>query len=298
MKKFFFIIVMLLSVGISLPAQTIYQLYDGPAPGSESSDYPEIVLQNEIGKPRVLNVTVPTLTVYSPEESINTGAAVIIAPGGGNVFLTWEEEGVNVAQWFQRHGVTGIILKYRTRYMGKNEEEVQKSLDSFFQSVPTSDGAASRPMQRIVGKIEPTLAGDDGRAAVRFVRAHAEELGIDPGHVGLIGFSAGAGLTCNVMYINDEESRPDFLGPIYGVFSEGELPAHPVPTFLAAPEFDISGPQAAIHLYEKFQQAKLPCELHFIYDAVHGEGLMYNGKEWNEWIDMMYQFMKAVKFIK
>jgi hypothetical protein len=100
------------------------------------------------------------------------------------------------------------------------------------------------------------------------------------------------------MYINDEESRPDFAGPIYGVFSSGDLPEHPVPTFMAAPEFDLGAPRAAFELYEKYQQAHLPAEIHFIYDATHGQGLMYNGKEWNEWIDMMYAFMKAVKFVE
>lgn len=142
------------------------------------------------------------------------------------------------------------------------------------------------------------MQGDDGRQAVRFVREHAAEWGVHPQKIGLIGFSAGGALTCNVMYINDDATRPDFVGPIYGVFSSGDLPAHPVPTMMIAPEFDLGGPRPAFQLYEKFQAAHLPCEIHYIFDATHGQGLLYNGREWNEWIDMMYNFMKAVKFVE
>ena len=98
MKRIVITLAAMLSTGIALSAQTVYNLYDGPAPGSENANYPEIVLKSDVGHSRVYNVTVPTLTVFSPEAAINTGAAVLIAPGGGNMYLTWEEEGIHVAQ--------------------------------------------------------------------------------------------------------------------------------------------------------------------------------------------------------
>ena len=305
MKKTLTLSLLLLGAAWGLKAQAVYNIYEGAAPSMEKADYPEVVLDS-----RIYNVTVPTVTVYSPDPAINTGTAVIIAPGGGNMYLTWEEEGVNVAQWFQRHGITGIILKYRTNFMGNTEEEVRKSQEAFFKQLFSSFADMGRQVEE--GKapglddgtsdfqapiLEPTLQGDDGRQAVRFVRQHASEWGIDPHKIGLIGFSAGGAMTCNVMFINDDASRPDFAAPIYGVFSSGELPAHPVPTIMIAPEFDLGGPQAAFRLYEKFQAAHLPCEIHFIYDATHGQGLLYNGKEWNEWIDLLYNFMKAIKMV-
>jgi len=290
---------------LGMQAQKVYNLYDGPAPGTGKADYPEIVLGSDVGHSRVYNVTEPTLTVFTPEEAINTGAAVIIAPGGGNMYLTWEEEGIHVAQWFQRHGITGIVLKYRTNFMGKNEYEVLKAQEEFmgrmasFIQMGEEAQKGNNPLPKMdmpERKLEPTIQGDDGRAAVKYVRVHAKELGINPGKVALIGFSAGAGLTMNVMYFNDKDSRPDLVAPIYGI-SGGELPENPVPIFIAAPEFDLGVPRPSFELYEHFQQAHLPAELHFIHDATHGEGLLYNGKEWNEWIDMLYNFMKAVKFV-
>lgn len=307
MKRIVITLAAMLSTGIALSAQTVYNLYDGPAPGSENANYPEIVLKSDVGHSRVYNVTVPTLTVFSPEAAINTGAAVLIAPGGGNMYLTWEEEGIHVAQWFQRHGITGIVLKYRTNFMGNDEEEVRKTqeeflgkISSFIQMGEEAQKGALKDMPKIdtpLRKLEPSVQGDDGRAAVKFVRAHAAEWGVNPEKVALIGFSAGAGLTMNVMYFNDDESRPNLVAPIYGI-SGGELPEHPVPIFIAAPEFDLGAPRPSFELYEHFQQAHLPAELHFIHDATHGEGLLYNGKEWNEWIDMLYNFMKAVKFVE
>lgn len=306
MKRIFITLAAMMAAGLSMSAQIVYNLYDGPAPGSENASYPEIILKSDVGHSRVYNVTVPTLTVFSPEAAINTGAAVLIAPGGGNMYLTWEEEGIHVAQWFQRHGITGIVLKYRTNFMGNDEEEVrnnqEKMLGKINSFIKMGEEAQKGALKDTPGidtpfrKMEPSVQGDDGRAAVKFVRAHATEWGVNPEKVALIGFSAGAGLTMNVMYFNDDESRPNLVAPIYGI-SGGELPEHPVPIFIAAPEFDLGAPRPSFELYERFQQAHLPAELHFIHDATHGEGLLYNGKEWNEWIDLLHNFMKAVKFV-
>jgi len=302
------ILTLILAAGsLSLSAQQVYRIYDGPAPGTEGLTYPELVLPNaQTGHPMVYNVTEPTITVYKPEKAIDTGAAVIIAPGGGNMYLTWQEEGINVAEWFQRRGITGIILKYRTNFMGNNEEEINKSLMEFFgrmfsfaemgQERTQGASPAPRVQEQPLQKQEPTIQGDDGRQAVRYVRAHAAELGIDPQKIALMGFSAGGMLTSDVMYINDDESRPNLAAPIYGTSGMG-LPEHPVPTFICGPEFDLFPPDNFFALYKEFQAAHLPAELHFITDANHGEGLLYNGKEWNEWIDLLYNFMKAVKFI-
>ena len=117
-----------------------YRIYEGAAPGSEDARYPEIITRNDAGQPVIYNVSIPTITVFRPEASINTGAAVIIAPGGGNMFLTWQSEGVNVAEWFARHGITGIILKYRTNYVGKDEQEIAETLKPFFEGLSTTAG--------------------------------------------------------------------------------------------------------------------------------------------------------------
>ena len=284
-------------------AQTVYKIYDGKPSGSENADYPEFTFMNgRDGHPMVYNVTEPTVTVYKPEASIDTKAAVIIAPGGGNMYLTWEEEGTNVAEWFQRHGVTGIILKYRTNFMGNTEEEVNASVAAFRAgrrggqrpqgAAPQDPRPAAAPQTP-----QPSIQGDDGRQAVKWVRAHAEQLGIDPHKIGLMGFSAGGMLTCNVLAIHDADSRPDFVAPIYGPV-DTPLPENPMPAFICGPEFDRFPPDAAFNLYRRYQQAHLPAELHFVTDASHGEGLLYNGRQWNEWIDILFEFMKAIKMVE
>ena len=304
----FFAAVLALSCCLA-SAQEVYRLYDGVAPGSEDAHYAE-VFNTELN--RLFNVTEPTVTVYKPAAQIDTKAAVIIAPGGGNMYLTWKEEGTAVAEWFQRHGVTGIVLKYRTNYMGDTPEEIARNTAAFRSRMGggANRGAGAVPQQgqqrpaaqsqqrpAVAPGPQPTLQGNDGRQAVKWVRAHAEQLGIDPHKIGLIGFSAGGMLTCNVLAIHDAESRPDFVAPIYGP-TDLELPEDAMPAFICGPEFDLFPPDAAFNLYRRYQQAHLPAELHFITDASHGQGLMYNGRQWNEWIDLLFAFMKAIKMVE
>lgn len=304
MKKNFLFIVLFIAGMTCARAQEEYKIYDGVAPGSEGASYEELEIPSPWrGNPLILNVTEPTITVYKPEAEVNTGAAMIIAPGGGNMYLTWKEEGINVAQWFQRHGVTGIVLKYRTSFMGNNEEEVHDNMQKFFSGMSdfSKEGEKAAKEKRITQTrpssvpFEKTIQGDDGRQAIAYVRTHATEFGIDPDRIGIMGFSAGGALTCNVMAFNDELSKPNLTAPIYGARAMA-LPENPVPTFICAPEFDLGSPDGAIELYKVYQQAKIPAELHFITDASHGNGLLYNGQEWNEFIELLYNFMKAVKF--
>jgi len=294
-------------------AQQVYKIYPGTAPGEEKSNYKEFTIPNaQSGRPLVYNVTVPTITVYKPEAAIDTGAAMIIAPGGGNMYLTWEEEGINVAQWFARHGVTGIILKYRTNFMGNTEEEISKgvseALGKMFSSFAQMGQAATEGQATVKKDIpmpviaeptvpEPTKAGDDGRQAIRYVRAHAEELGVNPNKIGIMGFSAGGMLTSNVMAIHDKDSRPDLAAPIYGA-QNFKITEDAMPAFICGPEFDLFPPDSFFGLYWQYQQSHLPAELHFLNDATHGEGLLYNGRQWNDFIEILFSFMKAVKFVE
>ncbi len=295
-------------------AQQVYSIYDGRPAGSEDWTYPEITMNGPSGRPLIYNVSDPTITVYKPEAAIDTKAAMIICPGGANMYLTWEEEGINVAQWCQRNGITGIILKYRTQQLGENEEEVQKKVSDMLSMIfgeRDKAGAAADKMKASAkdkkaaaeipsgfsSKPQPSIQGDDGRQAIKYVRQHAEELGIDPHKIGIVGFSAGGALVMNVVMINDEESRPDFAAPIYGVGGISEVPENPMPLFVCGPEFDLGPADGAFAIYKAWQEAKQPAELHFIHDASHGEGILYNGREWLEWTDMMLNFMKAVKFV-
>src|SRR5215510_1677060 len=141
--------------------------------------------QVEVTEPTrmVTNVTRPTLTVYRPAKDKDSGAAVIICPGGGYWNLYWELEGEEVAAWLNSLGVTGILLKYR----------VPRRPDD------TKGEPARRPLQ-------------DAQRAVSLVRRKAAEWGIDPKRIGMIGFSAGGHLaiaTATSFYKRTYESQDD-----------------------------------------------------------------------------------------
>ena len=150
----------------------VVDLWPGKPPG-ENGAIGEEKMSGTVGSRQLTNVSKPTLTIYRPEKDKDTGAAVIIAPGGAFRFLAWDHEGENVARWFNSIGVTGIILKYR----------VPRRTDN------------------------PQAAFQDGQRAVSLVRSKAKEWGLDPNRIGMIGFSAGGGVTSYAM-LNAEKRLP------------------------------------------------------------------------------------------
>ena len=141
----------------------------GKPPGQAVEPGPDTVNKNKSGKVRLTNITRPQITIYRPAKEKNTGTALIIAPGGGFKDLGWSFEGETMAEWCNKLGVTGIILKYR---------------------VPSGKGNALGAFQ-------------DGQRAVGVVRSRASEWGIDPKRIGMIGFSAG-GSVLNYVLLNTE----------------------------------------------------------------------------------------------
>jgi len=135
---------------------------------------PEKLLTDNDGQ-WVTNVTRPTMTVYSP-EGINTGAAVVVLPGGGFEWLAMDCEGTVVCDWLTRQGMTCVLLKYRV------------------PSLPYDWRSHSRPD----GYVVPTQALEDVQRAVGLVRLHAAEWKVDPKKIGVIGFSAGGYLVAEI----------------------------------------------------------------------------------------------------
>src|SRR3954447_26736959 len=113
-KPLFLLIVTLFCLGILEAQQKTIQLYQGPASGSENWTWNEAENDSNAWKTKaVYNVSRPTLTVFTPDSISSTGTAVIICPGGAFHALSIEKEGVDVAKWLVKKGVTCFVLKYR-----------------------------------------------------------------------------------------------------------------------------------------------------------------------------------------
>jgi acetyl esterase/lipase len=188
------------------PGHTQIPIWPGAAPDPQPVAGPEIVEIDPkfliAGKPvvGVSNVTQPTMTVYSPEGK-NTGAAVVVLPGGGYQGLAMDLEGTEVCDWLTPKGITCVLLKYRVTDVGP---------------YPKSGPYPESPM-----------ALEDAQRTMGLVRFRAAEWHIDPHKIGVLGFSAGGHLVAAIsthfdrrLYpaVDDadkESCRPDFAVAIY-----------------------------------------------------------------------------------
>src|SRR3954447_6428087 len=162
-----FVLVLLITVGPAPAAEKplTIDLWPGQAPGESGPGGEERWLEqrpNEKPVKRLTNVSRPSVTVFRPAKDMDTGGAVVIAPGGAYNILAWDLEGEEVAAWLNSIGVTGIVLKYR---------------------VPRRSGTP--------GAEAPPQALMDAQRAVSLVRSKAKGWDIDPKRIGMLGFSAG-----------------------------------------------------------------------------------------------------------
>ena len=326
------IIVSLLCIGFTgcssnAPQETVIKLYDGPAPGSENWTQKETAIEymspiwHEMNV-AVFNVVEPTLTVFQPAPGKASGTAVIVCPGGGFTALSWDNEGPNVAARLAEMGITAFVLKYRIGYSGATPEEVnlvcastyggqeqtpeyaelKKKNTEITQSMTADFGKRDDGELKIDVNFARSLgniikmAADDGRRAMEFVRENADKWNLKRDRIGMIGFSAGGMLTLEVAFNHTEQSKPDFIGIIYGSMGYKGVPGDPMPMFMAASQYEATGGAAA--LYESWCAAKLPAETHSFTDARHGFGYRRNGDSVNIWIDLFYNFLKKTGFVE
>ncbi|MCB0659127.1 MAG: alpha/beta hydrolase fold domain-containing protein [Saprospiraceae bacterium] len=285
----FALLLMILTVTSGLVAQEVISLYPGAAPGSESWDWEEGVSEQNLFQTKVVyNVTKPTLTVFPANKDRATGAAVIICPGGGFQTLSIDSEGNDVARWLAFRGVTAFVLKYRLVHSTTADpvmELVQKLQDpDKFRAENTS--------------VIP-LAIADGKEAIRYVRAHAAEYSIDPGKIGIMGFSAGGTVTMGATLKYDRESRPDFAAPIYGaIFDSLIVPSDAPPIFVAAATDDnLQLAPHSVAIYEAWRQAGKPAELHMYERGGHGFGMHQQKLPTDEWIVRFGQWLQLHKYL-
>jgi len=276
---------------ITAPAQKVIQLYNGAAPGSENWSWDEKENDSNFWNTRlVYNVSHPTLTVFSPDASVDKGTAVIICPGGAFYVLAIDKEGNDVAKWLAKKGITCFVLKYRLAH---------SLTDDPAQEVTSKMG--KKEFGDTIASIIP-LEIADGRAAISYVRKHASEYKISPDRVGIIGFSAGGTVTASTAFNYNAENRPDFVAPIYAYMPaslQSDVPGDAPPIFLTVATDDGFGlAPHSVDLYNKWLAAKRSAELHIYAKGGHGFGMRVQNIPTDTWIDRFYDWLNVQGFLK
>jgi acetyl esterase/lipase len=306
-------------------------IWPGPVPDAQPVAGPEVVTTTGkefqvAGRPwiEVENVSRPTMTVYSPEGK-NTGAAVVVFPGGGYKILAIDLEGAEVCDWLTPKGITCVLLKYR---------------------VPGESGYPKpAPYPKSGPYPESPMALEDAQRTVGLVRVHAAEWHIDPHKIGVLGFSAGGHLSAAIsthferrLYptvdaADKESCRPDFAVAIYpGHLSlsaaesdanqgarkfvirkpEHETPADrqlglnpdiPVtretpPTFLLQAEDDhVDNVNDSLAYYIALKKAGVPVEMHLYAQGGHAFGLRRTERPITAWPQLVVTWLGTIGMI-
>jgi acetyl esterase/lipase len=272
---------------IAIPAQPdAIELGTGPLPGATAPES----WHSQYGSRFARNVTVATLRPFLPDPSKATGAAVIVAPGGGFRTLSMENEGWNVARALADKGVAAFVLKYRLNQTPADLEEFARP-----PAPPPAATAAPRPAPGdMAARIAPQIA--DADAAFALVRANAEKWHVDPDRIGMVGFSAGAALTMATA-LNSKEAKPAFLGDIYGPLSAVEVPADAPPLFVALaaddPLFRLD-----FGLVESWRKANRPVEFHYYEQGGHGFGMYPKETTSTGWFDAFAKWLAMHGYLK
>ena len=247
------------------------------------------------GDPMARNITTATLTPFLPESGKANGAAVIVAPGGGFRWLSMGNEGWEVAEALAEQGIAAFVLKYRLH-------PTVESLDDFkawmnrprtppAESSDTSkDGAPPRPP-----RLDLSNQLEDAEAAYAIIVKRAEEWGVDTARIGMIGFSAGAGLTMHST-LNSQIMDLAFIGPIYGGMGPVEVPENAPPMFnvIATDDFLFRGQFGVIDSWFK---AGIPVEFHLYQNGGHGFGLGNPNRTSNRWFDAFIHWLDVNDFL-
>jgi acetyl esterase/lipase len=296
-----------LIIGSAIAAGLAFSADPGPQRGEEIKLWPngapgsEGITSSEVSKPSVApqygklpgNFTVthyPSIYVFLPPKEKATGAAMVVAPGGGHTQLVMEKEGWEVADWLNSHGIAAFVLKYR--------------------------------LARAPG-VKYTLQNEvyaDTARSVRLVRSRSKEWGLDPGRIGFIGFSAGgevagmietrfdAGKPDAEDPVERVSSRPDFNVLIYPFYRPGSVPPRPAggrgsggppaasaepvndpirinpnetfpmradapPVFMVCADDDRSHVEPTVKFYLELEANHIPAEMHIYAYGEHGFGL-------------------------
>jgi len=232
---------------------------------------------------RISNVSTPTITIYDAPEESATGAAVIVCPGGAYNILAYDLEGTEICEWLNDLGITAVLLKYR---------------------VPRREGLEKH-----------TAPLQDLQRAISYVRAHSDDLNIDPDRIGVMGFSAGAHLCAmasnsyqthtypKVDQCDTASCRPSFCVLVYPAYLSGDnfqlapelkVSAQTPQTMLIQAEGDKNFINSSLFYFYALKQVGVPAWMHIYHGGVHGYGLRDTGDNVNEWPDRVEDWFRVI----
>ena len=282
---------------------TIYPLEAPPEPnaipletgGMADQPAPETWFR-QWGDPMARNISRATLTPFLPEPGKATGAAVIVAPGGGFRWLSMGNEGWEVAEALAKQGIAAFVLKYRLFPTAESLDEFSAWMNRPRPASPTpSDSSKSETPARPPAR-DLSAQLEDAEAAYAMLLKRAEEWGIDTTRIGMIGFSAGAGLTMHAT-LHSQTMNLAFIGPIYGGMGAVEVPENAPPMFnvIATDDFLFRGQFGVVDSWFK---AGIPVEFHLYQNGGHGFGLGNPDRTSNRWFEAFMHWLDVNGFLQ
>jgi acetyl esterase/lipase len=245
------------------------------------------------GDPMARNISTATLTPFLPDPEKATGAAVIVAPGGGFMWLSMGNEGWEVAEALAAKGIAAFVLKYRLRPTPDRLEDFEKTMNDMFAGMGGGDDGQTPRRRREFPFPADQVA--DVEASYAMILERAEEWGVDPQRLGMMGFSAGAGATMAAT-LNSEKVKFAFIAPIYGGMQAVEVPADAPPLFtaIASDDFLFGG---EFGLVKSWFAAGKPVEFHLYQNGGHGFGLGNPDRTSNIWFDAYIHWLDVNGFL-
>jgi acetyl esterase/lipase len=245
------------------------------------------------GDPMARNITKATLTPFLPEPGKANGTAVIVAPGGGFSWLSLGNEGWEVAEALAKQGIAAFVLKYRLNPTPEKLEDFTAWMNRPRTPAPApadgSKAATPPPARNLDNQLQ------DAEAAYAMIVNRAKEWDVDTKRIGMIGFSAGAGLTMHST-LHSKTMKLAFIGPIYGGMGPVEVPKNAPPMFaaIASDDFLFRGQFGVV---ESWFKAGIPVEFHLYQNGGHGFGLGNPDRTSNKWFDAFTHWLDVNKFL-
>lgn len=288
-----------MTVDIAGVAQVIRLWPDGPPTiidgVPEEVEYP-VRAGLAAGGTFLRNISDPTLTVFPPTNGASNGIGIIVVPGGGWTISAWTHEGLDVAEWLTSLGCTAFLLKYRVQATDPDQAAFEARMAVVDAGIAAALPKAHKPREiaQLISTDEYLQAratcADDGRRAIELVREHAGELGVRPGAIGMLGFSAGAFLAVDVA-LDPRADQLAFIAPIYGGETRGApVPADAPPLFTAVAQDDILV-KIVEGLHADWTAADRSAELHLFARGQHGFGMVRQGLPSDRWTDLFWAWL-------